>query len=106
MPTRWYYARDQQKKGPVASAELKALAVSGQLKPADMVLPDGAKKWVQAATIKGLFTGFQVQGLIDFGFDKAAMWQTISKKTFADSWCRPPKRVTGLWSTRPRSTNF
>jgi hypothetical protein len=53
---RWYYARDNKHKlGPFSPAQLKGLAASGQLLPSDMVLRDGGRKWVPAASVQGLF---------------------------------------------------
>jgi hypothetical protein len=52
----WYYARDnKQKLGPFSPARLKELADAGQLQPSDMVIREGGRKWVAAASIKGLF---------------------------------------------------
>ena len=53
---RWFYARGKQKIGPLSWTELCQLARSGQLHPPDMVLSEGAKRWVQADTLAGLFT--------------------------------------------------
>jgi len=51
----WYYAKDGQQQGPVSGAELKQLAAKGQLKPDDLVFPEGGTQWVEASTVKGLF---------------------------------------------------
>jgi hypothetical protein len=55
MATLWYYGRAGQKLGPVSSAQLKDLAASGNLGPADLVWKDGMAEWVAANRIKGLF---------------------------------------------------
>src|SRR5437870_12214592 len=55
MATRWYYARDNKKKGPFSPAQLKELGARGEVRPGDMVLREGDKKWLLAASIKGLF---------------------------------------------------
>lgn len=52
---RWYYVRDRQKVGPVDLVQLQHLALTGSLQTTDMVLQDGAKHWVTAGTIPGLF---------------------------------------------------
>ncbi len=52
---RWYHARNRRKVGPFPFGELRRLAASGQLTPADMVLQEGAAKWLPAATVPGLF---------------------------------------------------
>ncbi len=51
----WYYAKNGQKIGPIESAQLRSLAVSGQLGPDDMVLQEGRQQWSKASSIKGLF---------------------------------------------------
>lgn len=56
MASEWFYTRDNKSKaGPVSSAQLQALAKSGQLKPTDMVWKEGMAKWMPASAIKGLF---------------------------------------------------
>ncbi len=51
----WYYARNNQRLGPVSMEQLKQLAASGQLSPADLVWKDGMANWAAASTIAGLF---------------------------------------------------
>jgi hypothetical protein len=54
--SRWFYTPDnKQRLGPVTSEELRALAVSGTIRPECMVLPEGVGKWVPASRVKGLF---------------------------------------------------
>ena len=56
MANEWHYTLNgQQAAAPVAAAQLKQLAVSGQLKPTDLVWQDGMLDWVPARDIKGLF---------------------------------------------------
>lgn len=56
MANEWHYTRNgQQAAAPVAPAQLKQLAASGQLKPTDLVWQDGMLDWVPAGTVKGLF---------------------------------------------------
>jgi hypothetical protein len=55
MPDEWFYVADRKKMGPVPFAQLQALAGSGQLKPADMVLQGGTTKWAAAETVANLF---------------------------------------------------
>jgi hypothetical protein len=52
---RWYFARQKKKVGPVSTAQLRQLAASGQLRPFDMVLKEGAQKWTPAGSIPTLF---------------------------------------------------
>jgi GYF domain 2 len=54
MPN-WYYIRDDQKEGPVPTAQLKELARSGRLCPSDMVWRAGMSRWTSADSLKGLF---------------------------------------------------
>ena len=51
----WFYIRDRKKIGPIPWTNLRELVASGQLRPADMVLPGGATRWTQALAIDGLF---------------------------------------------------
>src|SRR5947208_656930 len=51
----WYYARDRQKVGPLVWEHLHRLAASGQLRPGDMVLREGSKRWVLAGSLAELF---------------------------------------------------
>jgi hypothetical protein len=55
MATEWFYNSGGQKRGPVGSTDLKRLADSGVLKPADLVWKEGLAAWVAASSIKGLF---------------------------------------------------
>jgi len=53
--TRWYYARDRKKVGPLTWEQLRRLADTGELTPTDMLLQDGDGKWQPANTIPNLF---------------------------------------------------
>lgn len=57
MAEGWHYSVQGNRHGPVASAELKRLADSGQLSPADLVWKEGLASWVAASSVKGLFAG-------------------------------------------------
>lgn len=57
MAAEWYYAKGDQKFGPVEAAELRRLASASVLLPEDLVWKEGQPKWVRASGIKGLFTG-------------------------------------------------
>src|SRR5262245_28176469 len=52
---QWYYARQGETFGPFTPAQLRDLARQGTLLPDDMVSRPGAKKWVPASSIPGLF---------------------------------------------------
>ncbi len=53
----WYYAKGDQQKGPVSSAELKQLAASEEISPDDLVWREGMGEWVAASNVRGLFEG-------------------------------------------------
>jgi hypothetical protein len=53
----WYYAIEDEEKGPVTAAQLKALAASAQLNPDDLVWREGLEDWKPARDVSGLFTG-------------------------------------------------
>ena len=55
MANQWYYSKNGNQCGPVAAAELKALAVAGKLLPTDLVWKDGMASWQPAGKVKGLF---------------------------------------------------
>ena len=55
MPADWYYAKNNQKFGPIDAAELKRLAANSVLVPEDLVWKEGQPKWVRASSVKGLF---------------------------------------------------
>ena len=51
----WYYARNNQRLGPVTLEQLKQLAASGQLSANDLVWKEGMANWAAASTIPGIF---------------------------------------------------
>lgn len=55
MAQEWYYAKDGDRHGPIASKQLKALAASGDLQPTDLVWTEGRNEWKPASAVKGLF---------------------------------------------------
>jgi len=52
---QWYYLRGGEAVGPVDTAEIKARAAEGILRPEDLVWKYGLKEWVAAATFDYLF---------------------------------------------------
>ena len=54
MADQWYYTEQGQRKGPISEEELKQLASSGQLKPADLVWKQGMASWGPASSVEGL----------------------------------------------------
>lgn len=61
MERQWYYARGNEKHGPVSSRELRQLADSGELLPTDLVWKAGTKDWAPANTVTGLFGEYPSQ---------------------------------------------
>lgn len=54
MSQEWYYARGEQKRGPIALEQLRALARSGELAPTDLVWTEGMGDWQAASSVKDL----------------------------------------------------
>ena len=50
----WYYAKGDQKKGPISSDQLRSLAKSGALKPTDLVWTEEMTDWKTASSVNGL----------------------------------------------------
>ncbi len=55
MSEQWFYSRGGAVVGPVSAVDLKLLASSGQIGPADLVWKEGMRDWVPAEQLKGLF---------------------------------------------------
>lgn len=55
MNHEWYYSSGDTRFGPVTEERLKELAISGELKPSDLIWHDGMPDWSEARTIPGLF---------------------------------------------------
>jgi hypothetical protein len=55
MADQWYYARNNQKHGPLTPQQLRQAAATGRLQATDMVWKEGMQKWVPASSIQGLF---------------------------------------------------
>ena len=54
-PIEWYYAKGDERIGPVSSSEMKRLALEGILKREDLVWRDGMDEWIHAGKVQGLF---------------------------------------------------
>ena len=52
---RWFIARNKEKVGPFSAGNLRQLAGYGLLKPGEYLWAEGAAKWVEAASVPGLF---------------------------------------------------
>jgi hypothetical protein len=55
MADQWFYARDANRLGPFTSAQLRELAVAGQIQPTDTVWKAGIERGVPAEKVKNLF---------------------------------------------------
>jgi hypothetical protein len=55
MADDWYYAQNNERKGPVPLAKLKSMAKSGWLTPDDLVWRSGMADWQPASNTDGLF---------------------------------------------------
>jgi hypothetical protein len=55
MASAYHWAVNGKKAGPFTTEQLRQLAAVGQLKPTDMLLPDGSPKWVAAGTVAAIF---------------------------------------------------
>jgi uncharacterized RDD family membrane protein YckC len=51
----WYYAKNDQRFGPVEEAELRRLAAEGQLSPVDLVWRQDFPDWRRAGEVEGIF---------------------------------------------------
>jgi len=56
LANEWYYAKDGQQYGPIASRELKQMADRGDLEPGDLVWKEGMSDWRPAEQVKGLIS--------------------------------------------------
>ncbi len=55
MTTNWYLARNKQKAGPYSMEQLRQFVASRSILAADMLLLEGAPKWVAAGSLPELF---------------------------------------------------
>jgi hypothetical protein len=55
MSSIWYTVIGGMHYGPLTHAELKSLAVNGQLNPQDLVWNAGLPQWITALQVEGLF---------------------------------------------------
>jgi uncharacterized protein (TIGR03067 family) len=54
-PPGWYLAQGGKRAGPFSLQQLRQLAASKRLQRTDMVLQEGGRSWVAAASVAGLF---------------------------------------------------
>src|SRR5688572_9134152 len=53
--TGFYVALNKQKIGPLSLPDLQQMSRAGKLQPDDMVLQEGARQWLPARSVAGLF---------------------------------------------------
>lgn len=58
----WYYARGETEKGPLSTAQMKALASAGKIHRDDFVWKEGMPNWVVARDLEELFPNEKVSG--------------------------------------------
>ncbi len=51
----WYYARGGKQVGPISAVELKQKALSGEIRPDDLIWKEGLAEWTAARNVRGLF---------------------------------------------------
>jgi GYF domain 2 len=60
MSQEWYYAKGDQKQGPITSEKLRALAKAGDLEPIDLVWTTGMTGWKKMSSVKCLIIPSQI----------------------------------------------
>ena len=55
MSDQWYYSRDGQRFGPLATEQLHQMAAARQLLPTDLLWKNGMPGWAPAPSVPGLF---------------------------------------------------
>ena len=65
MADDWYYAQNQERRGPVSFAKLKTMATDGWLRREDLVWHAGMTEWTPAEKVPGLFASSLGQILQD-----------------------------------------
>jgi len=52
MVTNWYYAKNNERHGPVSLADVRRLLASGSLQPTDLVWAEHLPGWVAAQDVR------------------------------------------------------
>lgn len=55
MADEWYIGKNGSRIGPLSAAQIRQMAVRGELGPADMIWKSGMAQWVTCSSVKGLF---------------------------------------------------
>ena len=89
MAARWYYQKNGTQFGPVRSRELKAMAVSGKLLPADLIKRDDMPGWRSAGSINVLFAPASIEASTDPVPVVPSVWE-IDERTENDKSSSSP----------------
>ena len=65
MSDDWYYAKNQERRGPVSFAKIKTMAADGWVRRKDLVWHAGMNEWTPAHKVPGLFASSLGQILQD-----------------------------------------
>ena len=52
LSEEWFYAKNNEKKGPVSRSHLKSMVVSGEVAGVDLVWREGMKGWIPASEVR------------------------------------------------------
>jgi len=90
----WYYARGDVEKGPISSAQIKALAAAGKIRQEDFVWKEGMESWSSAGELKELFPGDRAHDSRKEGESVRPLMKTAKSKqsavaTVSDPLVRP-----------------
>ena len=87
MANEWWYAKDDQRLGPVSWDELRGMAHSGALQAHDLVWKDGMPDWQPAVSVPGLLTatptGYGYSSMPGATLDPALRSEVQNKKLAA-----------------------
>lgn len=92
--TQWFYAKGDQKCGPIDTTELKRLAASGELNPTDLIWKEGFSDWIPALKARGLFTD-QVSPNLNSVSDKSPSTAELELRD-TDHWAKS----VGRWASK------
>ena len=78
MAELWNIARGGKKLGPYSLVQMKQMASTGDLLPQEMVLQDGAKKWIPASDFKEFFTSTGTEPASESSGSSSKLWDVVS----------------------------
>ena len=92
MTQSWYYAKSNERLGPVPLAELRSLVAQGSLQPSDLVWSEHLPGWLPAGKVRELFQS-QLADSVP-GVRVPATRNTLAKPTAATGRPDPPRGPT------------